>query len=174
MPFVLPVSPDVSPLPDQLLAGFSALIRLNMDTCRSAVTGAALRWESVLLAQTPEQFIRRQADVMPWLAQQFAGYARGCLDIALEATRPRDAASHHDDGHEHQEDAMSAGVPARAAGVDAMTAEAAPLEVQPEGESVAEAHAGEMARAILERVAKPTPGTTERRNPPRARRSSTR
>ncbi|WP_233859013.1 phasin family protein [Paraburkholderia sp. HD33-4] len=174
MPFALSVSPNLSPLPDQFLAGFSALIRLNMDTCRSAVTGAALHWESVLLAQTPEQFIRRQADVMPWLAQQFAGYARGWMDIALEASRPRHAGSNHDDGHEHQESAMSAGLPACATGVDAMTSEAAPLEVQPDGESVAEAHAGEMARAILERVAKPTPDTAERRSPPRARRSSTR
>jgi phasin family protein len=69
----------------QLFAGLRELARLNMDTCRFVFSGAALRWESVLLAQTPEQFVRHQAEAMPWLAMQVAGYTRGWMDIASEA-----------------------------------------------------------------------------------------
>jgi hypothetical protein len=168
MPFVLSVPTDVSPLPDQLLAGLCALIWLNVDTCSSAVTGAALHWESLLRAQTPEQLVRRQADVMPWLALQFADYTRGWMGIASETIRPRHAGGNHDDQHEFRDDTMSAGLPACATGVDTT-----PLEVQPDGQPVADADVGEMVRAILERVAKPTPDTAERQSPPPARRSST-
>ncbi|MBB5511048.1 hypothetical protein HDG35_007345 [Paraburkholderia sp. JPY681] len=174
MPFTLSVPTDVSHLPGQLFSGFCALIRLNMDTCRSAVTGAALHWESVLRARTPEQFISCQGDVMPWLAHQFAGYTRGWLEIVSETIRPCNAGSDHDDGQELQEETMTAGVFACAAGADAMTPRAVSPELQPDGESVAEPHVLEMIRDILERVAKPTPDPSEQRSPPRARHSSSR
>ncbi|MGF6743715.1 hypothetical protein OKW47_007549 [Paraburkholderia atlantica] len=175
MPFLLSVSTDASQLPNQLVAGFCALMRLNVDTCRSAVTGAALHWESVLRAQTPEQLIRRQADVMPWLVLQFADYTRGWMDIASEAIRPCHPDTNHDDGRELHEGTVSAEQPACATGVDTtMSEDIVPPEEQRDGESVTEANVGEMVRAILERVAKPTPDTPERRSPPRARRSSTR
>ncbi|MGF6266127.1 hypothetical protein OKW49_007120 [Paraburkholderia youngii] len=175
MPFALSVPTDVSQLPNQFVAGFCALMRLNVDTCRSAVTGAALHWESVWRAQTPEQFIRRQADVMPWLVLQFADYTRGWMDIASETITPCRAVGNHDDAHELHEGPISAEQPACATGVDPTLSEdiVSPQE-QRDGESVAEADVGEMVRAILERVAKATPDTPERRSPPRARRSSTR
>ncbi|MFP4895436.1 phasin family protein [Paraburkholderia sp. EG304] len=171
MPFTLSVP---SQLPDSFSPGFCALIRLNMDTCRSAVTGAALHWESVLRAQTPEQLVRRHVGVMPWLALQFAGYTRGWMYIASETIRPCHASGDPDDGHELQEETMTADVSACAAGVDAMTPGAMSPQVQPDGESVAEPHVREMVRDILERVAKPTLDPSERRSPPRARRSSSR
>ncbi|SDR59311.1 Phasin protein [Paraburkholderia tuberum] len=174
MPFTLSVPTDVSQLPNLFLAGYCALIRLNVDTYRSAVTGAALHWESVLRAQTPEQFLRRQADVMPWLTLQFAGYTRGWMDIASETIRPCHAGGDHDDERELHEDTRPAGLPACATGVDAMMRAAVPPEVQPDRVSVAEAQVGEMVRAFLERVEKATPDTAQRRGPPRTRRSSTR
>ncbi|WP_410850885.1 phasin family protein [Paraburkholderia sp. EG304] len=175
MPFALSVSTDVSQLPNQFVAGFCALMRLNVDACRSAVTGAALHWESLLRAQTPEQLIRRQADVMPWLVLQFTGYTRGWMDIASETIAPCRAGSNHDDGHQLHEGTLSAEQPACAMSIDATLSEdLVPPQEQRDGESVAEADVEEMVRAILERVAKPTPDTPERRSPPRARRSSTR
>ncbi|MGF6296902.1 MULTISPECIES: phasin family protein [Paraburkholderia] len=166
MLFAVSVPTTVSQLPDQFVAGLCALIRLNVDTCSSAATSAALHWESVLRAQTPEQFVRRQADVMPWLALQFAGYTRGWMDIASEMTRPRHSGRNHDDAHEPQADTTPARMSTCTTGV--------PLEVQPDDESVAEPHVRAMVRDILARVAKPTPDTPKRRSPPRARRSSTR
>jgi hypothetical protein len=142
----------MSQLSEQLVTGVCALTRLNVDACASAVTGAALHWESVFSAQTPEQFVRRQADVMPWLALQFAAYTRGWMDIASETARPRHSACTHGGTHEPQPGTMPAGVSACAAGGDAMMREAVPLQAN--DESVAEPHAREMVRAILARVAK--------------------
>jgi hypothetical protein len=84
----------------QLSGPLHALTRLNVDTFRSVFSGAALHWENVWLAQTPEQFITRQADALPWLAMQLSGYARGWMDIASEAAASlsRNACGHHD-GH---------------------------------------------------------------------------
>lgn len=70
----------------QLYASLCALSRLNRDTCRSVFYGAGLHWENALRAQTPEQLVSRQADTLPWLAMQFAGYTRGWMDIASEVT----------------------------------------------------------------------------------------
>jgi hypothetical protein len=176
MPFTLSVPISVSQLPDQLIAGVCALTRLNADACRSAFAGAAQQWENVLLAQTPEQFVRRQADVMSWLALQFAGYTRGWMDIVSETTRLGHAARDHDDGHGPDAGTTPADMSADATAVDSMTRGAMPEPVQAQGESVAGCHtdAWELTRAILSRAAKADSETAKRQNPPRARRSSTR
>jgi hypothetical protein len=87
----------------QLVASLCDLMRLNMDTCRFVFSGAALHWESVLQAQTPEQVVRHQADAMPWLAMQIAGYMRGCMDIASRASANlvRATSDRHDDHERH-------------------------------------------------------------------------
>ncbi|KXU84379.1 hypothetical protein CI15_23200 [Paraburkholderia monticola] len=176
MPMTLSVPISVTQLPGQFVAGVCALTRLNADTCRSAFAGAAQQWENVLLAQTPEQFVRRQADVMSWLALQFAGYTRGWMDIVSETIGLGHAARDHDDGHEPEAGATPAGTSADATAVDAMTRGAVPEPEQAEGESAAGRHtdAWELTRAILSRAAKPDSDTAKRQNPPRTRRSSTR
>ncbi|WP_233801466.1 phasin family protein [Paraburkholderia sp. HP33-1] len=163
----------MSQLSDQFLAGLCALTQLNVDTCTSAFTGAALHGESVLHAQTPEQFVRRQAEMMPWLALHFAGYTRGWMDIASEAIGPRRAARNLDDGHEPRAGDMPAGMSACATGVDAMLREAVRPQVQADGEAVAEPHARDMARAVIAHAAKAAADTAKRGSTPPTPRSST-
>jgi hypothetical protein len=98
-----------------------ALTRLNADTCRSVFSGAALHWENVCRAQTPEQFITRQAESLPWLAMQFSGYARGWMDIAsaAAASLSRSGSGHHDRHALHLTTTLD-GMTRCAQGVDAM------------------------------------------------------
>jgi hypothetical protein len=111
----------LSLLTGQLFAGLCQLTRLNLDTCRSAYAGAVLHWESVFLAQTPEQFVTRQADTLPWLAVQIAGYTRGWMDITSEtaAILSRTACDHHEENARHVT-AMPEGMAKCARGADAM------------------------------------------------------
>ena len=177
MPLTLS-TPTIAPVPDPLRTGLCALTRLNADTCWSAFICAAVHWESLLRAQTPEHFIRRQTDVVPWLALQFADYTRGWMDIVSETTRVAEAFHDRDDGPEAQAVSVPAGIAADATAGDAMPREVEPLQVQAQaqGESVAEpqADALELTRAILLRAAKADPATAKPQNPRPARRSSTR
>ncbi|EEA01489.1 hypothetical protein BH160DRAFT_3166 [Burkholderia sp. H160] len=174
MPFTLSVPIIVSQLSDQFLAGLCALTRLNVDICNSAFTDAAVHGQSVLLAQTPEQFVRRQAEMMPWLALQFAGYTRGWMDIVSEAEGPRRSARNLDDGHEPPSGNMPAGMSACATGVDAMMREAVSPQLQADDEAVAGTDARDMTRAIIRRAAKAAADTAKRGSTPPAPRSSSR
>ncbi|WP_321922103.1 phasin family protein [Paraburkholderia guartelaensis] len=71
-------------LTGHLFDGFYGLARLNLATCRSIFGGSQLHFESILSAQTPEQFVRSQVEMLPWVASQAAGYTRACMDIASE------------------------------------------------------------------------------------------
>jgi len=105
----------------QLLASFSELLRLNLETCRSVYAGAGLHWENVLRAQTPEQLIKHQADTLPWLALQVSGYAQGWMDIASQTTASLNRSAcdvHH--GQASHVSTMLNGVTKCARGVDAM------------------------------------------------------
>jgi hypothetical protein len=105
----------------QIFAGLCELARLNMDTCRFMFSGAALHWERVVEAQTPEQFVRHQADTLPWLATQLAGYTRGWMDLAAETTAKLIGTTndHHDD-HARNVNTTLDGMARCASGVDAM------------------------------------------------------
>ncbi|WP_375542194.1 TIGR01841 family phasin [Paraburkholderia sp. CNPSo 3274] len=67
-----------------LFDGFCELARLNLATCRSIFTGTQQHFEGMLSAHTPEQFVRNQVEMLPWVASQAAGYTRACMDIASE------------------------------------------------------------------------------------------
>ncbi|MCX5539126.1 phasin family protein [Paraburkholderia sp. CNPSo 3076] len=71
-------------LTGHLFDGFCELSRLNLATCRSIFAGSQLHIEGMLSAQTPEQFVRSQLGILPWVALQAAGYTRACMDIASE------------------------------------------------------------------------------------------
>ena len=102
---------NLSLLTGQLFAGLCQLTRLKLDTCRAAYSGAALHWESVLLAQTPERVVTRQADTLPWLAVQIAGYTRGWMDIASEtATKLSESNCDRRDENAHHVTAMFEGM----------------------------------------------------------------
>ncbi len=176
MPLTASVQIDGSQLSEQFLAGLCALTRLNVDTCMSAFAGAALHWENVLHEQTPEQFVRRQADLMPRLAVQFAEYTRHWMTIASETMGPRYGPRNHDDNHESRAGTVPDSKSTYATGADAMMRGSLPLLVQTDGESVAGPQIREMTRVILARAAKvaPEPDTAERRSLPPARRSSPR
>ncbi len=114
----------------QLFASLHALARLNIETCRLVLSGAGLHWENVLRAQTPEQIASRQAATWPWLAMQFAGYTRGWMDIASEATAnfSRSASDSHD-GHVRHLNTTLDGMTRCARGVDAMLRALNPVPV---------------------------------------------
>lgn len=67
-----------------LADGFCELARLNLATCRSIFAGSREHLEGMLSAQTPEQFVRNQVDILPWVASQAAGYTRAYMEIASE------------------------------------------------------------------------------------------
>lgn len=71
-------------LAGHLLAGICELERLNFVTYRSVLHESRQTWQSVLSAQSPEQLVRAQADWLPSLAAQMAGYTSGWMDIASE------------------------------------------------------------------------------------------
>jgi hypothetical protein len=76
---------NVSIMNGPLFAGYCELVRLNFVTCRSLLNVSRQHWESVFSAQSPEQLVRTQADMLPSLAAQIAGYIGGWMDIASEA-----------------------------------------------------------------------------------------
>jgi phasin family protein len=112
---------NLAVLNGQVFVSMCELTRLNMDTCKSVFASAGLHWENVLRAQTPEQFVTRQADTLPWLAMQIAGYTRGWMDIASQtaANLSRCASDRHD-GHARQVGTTLDGMARCAQGVDAM------------------------------------------------------
>ncbi|WP_201699432.1 phasin family protein [Paraburkholderia hiiakae] len=67
-----------------LFDGFCELARLNLATCRSIFAGSREHFDGMLSAQTPEQLVRSQVDILPWAASQAAGYTRACMEIASE------------------------------------------------------------------------------------------
>lgn len=138
-------------LSGQLFAGLCQLTRLNMDTSRSAYSGAALHLESVLLAQTPEQFVTRQADALPWLAVQIAGYTRGWMDIASEAAAhlSQSACNRHDENARHLI-SMLEGMAKSAREVDATLGVINPVRAWADGAPVARSRADllDSARAL--------------------------
>ncbi|MEX3948572.1 phasin family protein [Paraburkholderia sp. EG287A] len=71
-------------LTGHLFDGFCELSRLNLATCRSIFAGSQQHFEGMLSVQTPEQFVRNQVEMLPWVASQAAGYTRACMDIAAE------------------------------------------------------------------------------------------
>ena len=156
----------------RVFASLSELARLNMDTCRCVFSGAVLHWESALQAQTPEQFVRQQADAWPWLAMQIAGYTRGWLDIALEATASlgRIASDRHDEHAQHLGTALD-GMARCARGVDAMlkVLKAAPGDVDGAPAAQPQAFAG----ADADRTST-LPAASKRRSPSPERRQSSR
>ncbi|MEC5409968.1 phasin family protein [Paraburkholderia sp. MPAMCS5] len=99
MPFTLSVPISALQVTGQQIGALCALTRLNIDTCRSTVSGAMLHCETQMRVQTPEQFVRSQAEVVPWLARRFAGYTRAWMEIASEATSPHKVAHNHHKMH---------------------------------------------------------------------------
>lgn len=159
----------------QLFASLGELARLNMDACRQVLSGARLHWENVLLAQTPEQVIRCQADTLPWLAVQLAGYTRGCMDIASGATAnlSRNASDQHDAHARHLGTTLD-GMARCARGVDAMLRAFNPAPVKKKGVKVAQplADSQDLARAVLDRASGATAGAGQRSRSPAHRQSS--
>jgi hypothetical protein len=99
IPFATSCATNLSHLTGQFVAGLCELTRLNMDTCMSMFAGTALRCESLVLAQTPEQFITRQAATFPWFALQIADYTRGWMEIVSATAKPERTVRDHDNGH---------------------------------------------------------------------------
>ena len=156
------VSVRVPQLSDRFVTGLCALTWLNVNAGWSAFTGAALHWESVLHAETPDRFVKRQVDVMPWLAARFAEYTRAWIEIALETAALRDANSNDDDGHPLQAGAIPTGVSAGATAVEATMDEAEPLPAQADDGARAERQVREMTRAVLARAAKAASDSAKR------------
>jgi hypothetical protein len=151
----------------QVFASLCELTRLHMDTCRAVFSGAGLHWENMMLARTPEQFVARQADTLPWLAMQIAGYTRGWMDIALEsaANLGRRASDRHDEHARHMGATLD-GMARCAQGVDAMM-----RALNPAGRALANAQV--FANADADRAseagatAKRQGASAERRQPSR-------
>lgn len=125
-------------LSGQLFASLCDFARLNLDTCRSVCSSGGLHWESVMLSQTPEQFVCRQADTLPWLAIQIAGYARGWMDIASATTAnlSRAAGDWHGEQTRHQGTTLD-GMARCARGIDAMIRALNPASDDVDGVQVA-------------------------------------
>lgn len=75
---------NLTRLTGHLFDGFCDIARLNLATCRSIFAGSQLHFEHIVSAQTPEQFVRNQVEMLPWVASQAAGYARAYMEIASE------------------------------------------------------------------------------------------
>jgi hypothetical protein len=167
---------NFSLLTGQLFAGLCQLTRLNLDMCRSAYSGAALHWECVMLAQTPEQFITRQADTLPWLAVQIAGYTRGWMDIASgTATKLSESNSDRYDENAHHVTAMFEGMAECARGVNAMVRAISPPRAEADSAPVARSQVDsrDIARAVLARAADAAAAAAKPHNAsPRRRRAA--
>lgn len=158
---------NLSVLTAQLFAGLCELMRLNLDTCSSVFAGAGLHWESLVLAQTPEQLIRRQADSLPWLALQIAGYTRGWMDIASEATANLSgSACDRHDGHVRHVSTLFDGMAKCERGVEAMMAALNPAPSGLGGDAVVRppVDSPDVARADCSRAAEAAPDAAERRS----------
>lgn len=130
-----------------LLAGLCALTRLNLDTCVSLASGVVRRWESVLHAQTPEQFVTRQIGMLPWFVREAAGYADEWMKIARETTTAI-----------YSSDDQPAAVTSSVDVVNLQTAGANEVVATPQAKDYASADgrhksAREIARAVIERAA---------------------
>ncbi|WP_415774367.1 TIGR01841 family phasin [Paraburkholderia sp. J7] len=75
---------NITTMSAHLFDGVCELARLNLATCRSIFAGSRERFEGILSAQTPEQLVRNQVDMLPWVASQAAGYTRAYMEIAAE------------------------------------------------------------------------------------------
>ncbi|TDG03266.1 phasin family protein [Paraburkholderia guartelaensis] len=146
---------DLTALSGPALTSFFELGRLNMNMCRSVFSGAVLHWENVLLSQTPEQLVTRQAETLPWLAIQIAGYTRGWMDIAAQATAELSQRA-SDDGHDERARHLNMtldGMARCARGVDAMLRALNPPSFETDGvpdRSLADSQ--QVARADMDRV----------------------
>lgn len=184
MPFARPhafYTTDWSTVTGQSLARLVELAQLNLDTSRTTFAGAALHWEAVCQAQTPEQFVTRQAEMLPWLAVQIAGYTRAWIDVASKATSGwRGFISDHSSGPAQPVRAAFSGMADCAKGVDAMMRTVNPLHILA-GVDDATANADQfttqgkgIARAAIGQAADVAPGRATRRRTPLARRQSSR
>ncbi|WP_322028807.1 TIGR01841 family phasin [Paraburkholderia sp. J76] len=75
---------NLTRLSGHLFDGFCEIARLNLVTCRAVFAGSQQHFEHIASAQTPEQFVRNQVEMLPWVASQAAGYTRAYMEIASE------------------------------------------------------------------------------------------
>ncbi|WP_042291804.1 hypothetical protein [Paraburkholderia mimosarum] len=165
---------NLAVLNGQLFASLHELARLNMETCRLVFSGAGLHWENVLWAQTSEQLVRRQADTLPWLATQFAGYTHGWMDIfaAAAASLSRNASDGHHE-HAHHLNTTFDGMARCARGVDAMLRMLNPAPVEMHDVPVTQplVNSRHLATADPDSASE-APAAARRRSPPPGRRKS--
>lgn len=172
---------DVSTLAGHTVARLVELAHLNLDISRSTFAGAALHWEAVWQAQTPEQFVTRQAEMLPWLAVQIAGYTRAWMDVASKAnTGWGNLIRDHSGGPAQPVRAAFSGMAVCAKGIDAMMRTVNPLHIlagvddaTANGDQFATQGKG-IARAAIGQAADLAPGRATRRRTPSARRQSSR
>lgn len=74
----------ITTMTGHLFDGLCEVARLNLATCRSIFAGSREHLEGMVSAQTPEQLVRSQVDLLPWVASQAAGYTRTYMEIASE------------------------------------------------------------------------------------------
>lgn len=114
-----------------LFFGFGELVRLNLQTCSSALAAAQQHWTSVVSARTPEQLIRAQAAILPSFAEQISTYSQGWCEILSGATASRPA-PHHDDGYALQLRVLLDDMAWSAKGVDALLRAMNPATMTPD------------------------------------------
>lgn len=166
-------------LSSPLFFSLCELTRLSLDTYGAACSGAGSYWGNVLLARTPEQFVRRQADTWPWIALQIAGYTRGWMNIAAEtAANLSKSACERQDQHARHLTTTLDGLTRYVRGLDAMLGAMNPVDpVSTQAHGVAltppTGDSQDIARAVPLRAADAPPAAAKRRSSsPRRHQSS--